>query len=471
VRLPIRTRLTAAYALFMTLMLVGLGAFLVLRLRTDLRSTIDQELRGSSRAIFHDYRAEGTSGFREISSAALHRSGSVSQILDTRGRVVASFGGDVALDPMLSPRQVGAALRGGPQIRDAELGDGDQPYRVFAEAVGAPSERRVLAVAEPLGDTNEAVRKTLILLLIIAPVALAAAGLAGWLLVRNALLPVERIRRKTKEIGIDHLHERLVAPNPKDEIGQLVGTLNEMLDRLESGVSARRQLVADASHELRTPLAAMRAELDVTLRSTATSGPEAAALTSVRDEVDRMSRTVDNLLTLASADGGALQLLRGPVELDEAARAACAPLRALAAAQGVELLLELTPVVVSADVQQLHQAITNLIDNAIKFTPSGGRVTVETWCEGDEAGVTVSDTGPGIPATAQPRVFERFFRADPSRSRGSGGSGLGLAITAEIVAAHGGRASVRSEEGHGSAFTIALPVTPAPAFADPAPRA
>jgi heavy metal sensor kinase len=456
--LPIRTRLTVFYTLFMALMLVALGGFLVLRLRSDLNSTIDQELRASSRAIANDFAREGAGGFREISAAALHHAGSDAQVLDSRDRVLVSYGGDIALDPMLSRTQVLTALGAGTGLRDLSVGDADQPYRVLTRPVGGAGRGGLLAIGEPLGETNEAVSRTLILLLVAGPIALAVAGLAGWWLVRNALLPVDRIRRKTNEIEIDRLDERLSAPHPHDEIGQLVATLNAMLDRLESGVSARRQLIADASHELRTPLAAMRAELDVTLREIDPAGGEHAALLSVREEVDRMSRTVDNLLTLARADGGALELLRGTVELDQAAQSAAAPLQALATSQRVRLRLELEPVSLRGDAQQLRLALTNVIENAIKFTPPGGEVTITTWAADGEVGVTVTDTGPGIPAAAQPHVFDRFYRADASRSRDSGGSGLGLAITAAIAAAHGGRVWVDSGERTGSAVSIGLPV-------------
>ncbi len=467
-RLPIRTRLTVFYSLFMAVMLAALGGFLVLRLRSELGSTINQDLRASSRAIASGFRREGVTGFRELSAAALHRGGSDAQVLDTRGRVLVSYGGDTALDPMLSGPAVAAALRGGTVTREIALGDSDQSYRVITTPVGPA---RLLAVGEPLGEINDAGDKTLILLLIAVPIALAAAGLAGWLLARNALRPVDRIRRKTDEIGIDRLDERLSAPYPQDEIGQLVSTLNAMLDRLEAGVNARRQLVADASHELRTPLAAMRAELDVTLRETDPAAGGHAALLSVRDEVDRMSRTVDNLLTLARADSLGLELLRGPVDLEQAVRSACAPLQALATGRGVRLSLDVEPMSLDADAQQLHQAITNLIDNAIKFTRPGGEVTISTWRSDSEVGVTVSDTGPGIPTAAQPHIFDRFFRADASRSRDSGGSGLGLAITAEIVGAHGGRVWVDSREGAGSAFSIGLPADAQPELVDAAREA
>jgi heavy metal sensor kinase len=303
--------------------------------------------------------------------------------------------------------------------------------------------------------------------LIAGPVVLVAASAAGWVLVRRALDPVDRMRKKAEQIGIAHLHERLAAPNPRDQIGRLASTLNAMLDRLEEGVAARRRLIADASHELRTPLAAMRAELDVSLRDPARTPAERATLESVREDVGRMSRTVDNLLTLALADEGQLELLRKPVDLRGLARHAVEPMLALAALKGVGLDVAGEPAVASGDPDRLEQALTNLIENAIKYTPAGGRVTVTSWARSDEVGITVADTGAGISSEARAHVFDRFYRSDPSRSRASGGSGLGLAICQEILMAHGGRVSLESEPGRGSAFTVVLPVAGGEAVAVP----
>ncbi len=245
-----------------------------------------------------------------------------------------------------------------------------------------------------------------------------------------------------------------------------------MLDRLEAGVSAKRQLIADASHELRTPLAAMRAELDVSLRQDERSAADRAVLESVREDVDRMSRTVNNLLTLSRADEGQLELMRSELDLLEVARTASGSLQPLADAKGVYLVLTGGPGPTEGDPHRIRQAITNLIENAVEFTPAGGQVTVSTWSEAGEVGVTVADSGPGIAPEERDRVFDRFYRVEPSRSRRTGGSGLGLAICVEIAAAHGGRIWLDTQEGSGSRFSFALPASgtvqpAAPESADP----
>lgn len=456
-RLPIRARLTAWYALFLAGILVALGAFLVLKLRSDLRSTIDREVRASSSAIAQNYLDSGIGGFREIGAATLRRSGSAAQIVDARGHLVAAYGGDIAQDPMVPAARRAAALAGRAQLFELDLGDSPQPYRVMATAVREHNQPQLVVVGESLQGADEAVRTILVLLLIGAPIAMAIAGLAAWWLVRNALAPVERMRKKVERIGIDQLDERLAVPRATDEIGQLAATLNGMLDRLEAGVIAKRQLIADASHELRTPLAAMRAELDVSLKHESRTAADRSVLESVREDVDRMSRIVGNLLALASADEGSLGLLRTRVELQAAAVAAAGPLQALAAAKGLWVRVTGERCAAQADRQRLHQALSNMIENAIEFTAPGGEVTVSSWRNGSDVGVTVADTGTGIPSEARDRVFDRFYRADPSRSRQSGGSGLGLAICFEIATAHGGRIWVESEEGRGSSFSLALP--------------
>lgn len=292
------------------------------------------------------------------------------------------------------------------------------------------------------------------------PPALAAAALGGWWLARRAPLPVERMRSKAEEIGVDRLDDRFAVPRAPDELRHLAVALNAMLDRLQEGFREQHRLIADASHQLRAPLAVMRAELDLSLVDDDLSPAAHAVLRSARDEVDKMIRAVENLLTLAQVDEGRLELLMTPVALHEAIEAAAGPLRPLAAAKRLRLDLDGEPCEAHADPQRLHQALTNLIENAIKFVEPGGEVRITAWSGSAEVGVTVMDNGPGIPADARPQVFDRFYRVERAGGREVGGSGLGLAICREIANAHGGRLWVDSEEGRGSAFWLALPRRP-----------
>jgi heavy metal sensor kinase len=455
-RLPIRARLTAWYAVLLAAIVVALSTFLLLRLRADLQATVDSDVRASSARIAHGYAAEGGTEFREVSGEALPGS-SASQVLAPGGRVLIHFG-ELARRPMAPSGTVASGLTGEQHLMTVRLGPNGQRFRVLVSPVRRRGRAQVIVVASSLRHVEESVDRVLVLLLLAGPAALAATALGGWWLARKALLPVERMTSKAEQIGIDRLDERIEVPPTGDEIARLAVTLNAMLDRLQRGVEEKRRLVADASHELRTPLAAMRAELDVSLRGDDLSPVAREVLESTGEEVDRMSRTVDNLLMLARVDEGRLELLTAHVDLGHAIEAAARPLEPLAAAKRLRLELDGEPSEASADPQRLHQALTNLIENAIKFGRPGGEVRVTSWRKGDEVGVTVKDNGPGIPADARAHVFDRFYRADPARGRDDGGgSGLGLAICREIATAHGGRVWVESEEGKGSAFSLALP--------------
>jgi signal transduction histidine kinase len=232
-----------------------------------------------------------------------------------------------------------------------------------------------------------------------------------------------------------------------------------MLDRLQRGVEEKHRLVADASHELRTPLAVMRSELDVALMEPGLSAESRAVLVSSREEVERMTRTVENLLTLARVDEGRLELLHRPVELSDLADRVARSLQPVAESKGVSIDVAGAARPVPGDRDRLQQVLANLVQNAVTHSDPGGSVKVRVWENARDAGATVSDEGSGIPASAQPHVFERFYRVDGARSRDNGGSGLGLAICREIVLAHGGHIALESREGSGSAFSFSVPAT------------
>jgi len=239
-------------------------------------------------------------------------------------------------------------------------------------------------------------------------------------------------------------------------------TLNAMLDRLERGVEDKRRFAADASHELRTPLAVMRAELDVSLRDAALSPSAREALESAQEEVERMRAMVENLLVLARADDGSLELLRAPLDLAEVTSSVAENASMLGRPKEITLITEGPHVSVRADRARIEQVVMNLVSNAISFSPRGGKVRLSTWSENGRAGCTVTDEGPGVSPELAGHVFERFVRGDVARTN-DGGSGLGLAISQEIVAAHGGHIWVDSRAGEGGSFSFWLPAEePAP---------
>jgi heavy metal sensor kinase len=376
-----------------------------------------------------------------------------SELIAPGGRVLHRFGPDLPASPLLSTAQRGAVLRGSTVTATAHARTDSEPFRVFASR----DRGSVLVVASSLEDVDAAVHRLVVLLFLAGPAALLVTAGGGWWLARKALRPVTRVTEQAERIEVDDLDQRVPVPRTADEIARLAITLNRMLERLERGVEDKRRLVADASHELRTPLAVMRSELDVALAYGA-FGPEAArVLGSAREEVERMTRTVENLLTLARVDEGRLELLRQRFELRGVVDEVATDLEPIAAARTVTVEASGDGGAVVADRHRVRQAVANLVDNAVKYSPPGGAVRVATWREDGEVRVSVADGGPGIPAEDLPHLFDRFYRVDSARVRATGGSGLGLAICREIVVAHGGRVWAQSEVRRGSTFSLALP--------------
>jgi heavy metal sensor kinase len=459
-RLPIRLRLTAWYVALLAVVLAGVGAFAVERLRSDLEGDVDRSLAATAPQIAYGFQREGRSEFRDASTSllpALPSGPAAAQVLDRKGRVLLKYGIALSAHPMLSGSMLAEALGGQRVKTTVSLGPKSESFRLLALPVQRKGHPRVVVVAKSLRGPEKSASRLLVLLLLALPAALVVTALGGWWLAKKALRPVERMTTQAEEIGVERLEERIPVPPTRDEVAHLAKTLNSMLERLQRGVNEKRRLVADASHELRTPLAAMQAELDVTLDYEELSPEARAVLISTREEVDRMAGLVANLLTLASIDEGRLSLQAERVDLSEVARAAVGGLEQVAAGAGVDLSVDGQGATAIGDEERLREVVVNLVENAIKFSEAGASVHVVTSHTEREAVMRVTDTGPGIPTDARERVFERFWRADQSRAYNGGGSGLGLSICQEIVKAHGGRIWVEGEEGEGACFCVALP--------------
>ncbi len=459
---PIRARLTIWYVALLAVILAALGGFLVFRLRADLVHGIDQSLdvRAAQISLGLQNGCEGE--FQDVSDASLAglpQGESAAQLLSPAGEVLESSGDAMAQRSLISPATLAGALQGRRARATVASGIDGEPFRILSVRLPKGSCNGVIVVATSLDDVNRSVHRLLVLLLVAGPAALVAAGAGGWMLARKALSPVARMTREASELGVGRLDERIDVPTSSDELHHLATTLNSMLDRLQRGVEEKRRFVADASHDLRTPLAVMRSELDVSLRAPGLTADSKEVLTSTLDEVERMSRIVESLLTLARIDEGSLELLREPVELRGLAEAVVRSMSSLASERGVSVEVDGVGETVRADRTRLEQVLTNLMSNALRYSETGADVRVSLWCEGSEAGMTVRDSGPGVSPEVLPRIFERFVRADASRTGEDGGSGLGLAICREIVEAHGGRIWVDSAPGRGSAFSFALPIT------------
>jgi heavy metal sensor kinase len=310
--------------------------------------------------------------------------------------------------------------------------------------------------AAPLEGT---LRRLLGMLAVGLPLTVAVAVAGGFVLVRRALDPVERIARKAQEITQHNLSERLPAVDSGDELERLSVSLNHMISRLQEAIDGSKQFVADASHELRTPLTVMRGELESLAQDPQLGRETRETLGSVLEEVERLAEIVDSLFALSRLDAGEASAEWRRFDLAELAATTAGQMSLLATDKNVSITYQSTPgVMVEGDPARLKQVIVNLLDNAIKYTAPGGRVRLSVRGEQGQAVLEVADDGIGIPAEALPHVFKRFFRVDTSRSREQGGAGLGLAIVKSICSAHGADIEVISEVGKGSTFRLRQPL-------------
>jgi heavy metal sensor kinase len=291
------------------------------------------------------------------------------------------------------------------------------------------------------------------------PCLFLASLLVGWLLARRLLRPVDRITATAEEISATDLSRRIALGGPPDELKRLADAFDSMLERIDGAFAAQRQFLADASHELRNPIAIIQTNLEVAADEL---GPRASV---VRRATARMARLVDDLLALARSESNGH---RERVPLAGLANDVAEEHGALADSRGVRIEVEGAGGDVLGDPDALRRALANLVDNAVRVSPQSGSVTIRCGADPGGAWLEVVDEGPGIPPEDQAHVFERFWRADESRSRASGGSGLGLAIVRQIVENHGGAITVRSEPGRGARFTIRLPAIAEPLVAVPA---
>jgi two-component system, OmpR family, sensor kinase len=469
---PIRWRLTLFNALVIGAMLVVLGFALFFLLRQTLFSSVEDAARDRALAVARS--VEIGEGLEEFEGGLVLDDDLVDAIVfdgvfiivrDGEGNVIAET---VDLPPALEARDEvwRVALEAGkPAYGTVEFTDGEGPDYVYAVPVrpaeGGPA--RVVEAGKSYGQAVENVRAVaLVLAFGIGAAFLLSVG-GAYLLARAALSPVSAVVKAARRITEGDLSKRLPVAHPKDEIGDLATTINAMLSRLEGAfarledsLARQRRFAADASHELRTPLTSINGYAQV-LEEWGLEDPKFApeGVAAIKREAERMKGLVENLLILTRGDEG-VRLNPERADLSEVAEEAI--LAARAAANG-KVSVEYEPpeggIAASFDRERIRQILTILLDNAVKYTPAGGRVKVETREEGDEVSISVSDTGIGIPEDDLPHVFERFYRADGARV--DGGVGLGLAIADQIAAAHDARIEVESEPESGSTFTLHLP--------------
>ena len=316
----------------------------------------------------------------------------------------------------------------------------------------------LVQVGVSLNTMDNALSRYRDLLLWLLPGALLVAAAASWWLAGFALRPLTALAGAAREIDVRTLERRVPTRGVRDELEDVATAFNDSLARLDHSVGEMRQFSAALAHELRTPLAALRGEIELALRQSGRNADEQARLASQIEELDRLARLIDQILTLARAESGEIRLTFAPVDIGALAASLVEQLEPVAQARTIELRCERNgTVIVNGDTGWLQRLLLNLLDNAIKFTREGGQVLLEVSREAGRARIDVRDTGIGMPPDVTPHVFERFFQADPARSSGNDGAGVGLSLVKWIVDRHEGTIAVQSRVGEGSTFTVRLP--------------
>ncbi|WP_020473965.1 sensor histidine kinase [Zavarzinella formosa] len=368
------------------------------------------------------------------------------EILDGEGRVI------------VTTDRVPGGERPPPWVNDSTTGSyggfriSQQPFEIVG---GNPV---VIRVGATLDEVREDVARITQLAMIAGVLLLLTAPVGGYLLAHRATRPLVEINHTTSRLRPSHLEERLPVRGTGDELDQLAETINGFLDRIGDYLGRHRDLVANAAHELRSPLAAIRSSAEVALNQDRSVEDYKELLGVVVEEASRLGSLVQQLLLLAESDANRLEHKQEPVPMDRLVRRCAEMFEGVAEAQGITLTADISPATAKGDADHLRQVILNLLDNAIKFTPAGGKIRLRVWRNEGEVIVEVADSGIGIPAAHQERVFERFYRSDKSRERPqSGGSGLGLSICQAIISAHGGSIHLTSVPGEGTTLWVHLP--------------
>jgi heavy metal sensor kinase len=365
-------------------------------------------------------------------------------------------------DEPFDPAQVPPVpLAAAPSLRTV-LVPGASLLVAAVDATGADGTRYLVEVGESRSGIEATAARVLTMLALGLSVAVLVAVGGGFVLVRRSLAPVARMTATAEAITQHNLSERLPVVQSGDELERLSLSLNRMISRLEDALHGSKQFVADASHELRTPLTVMRGELENLVQDAQLTLETRESLGSVLEEVGRLIGIVEGLFALSRLDAGEVPAPYQAVDLGELASSTAGQMSLLAEDKNVHITCHAQPgITVEGDPARLKQVIVNLLDNAIKYTPAGGRVRLSVTQSGADALLEVSDDGIGIPQEALAHVFKRFYRVDGSRSREQGGAGLGLSIVESICSAHGARVEVSSTPGRGSTFRVRAPLASA----------
>lgn len=459
--LSLRARLTCWYIGVLAAILLGYGAAIYFYLSANLLREIDGALFRQVRRIEASLNALSQGSELHLEhSERLTLAPDFIQLIDAEGHPTDMVAGQEELAVPLGPEELQRAAAGSDPVMENLTTQDGKPMRVATwRSLGHDGTvDYYIRAGYRLADLRSAQTHILSMLVVALVVALGLAGYGGWMLAGRALRPVDRVTEAARLISATNLKERVEVPPTDDELSRLACTFNQMIARLDEAFDRERRFTDDASHELRTPLAVLRSEIEIALRRERSNEEYKGALQRMLDEILRLNNLVDDVLMLARSDAG-LMLEREEIRLDQVAHEVTEFIRPLAEERGIQI--ECSPSshrpVLVGDARRLKQLSLNLIENALKFTPAGGRVDVSVAGEGGEAVLRIRDSGVGIQPQDLPRVFDRFFRRGQQVDQGKGGVGLGLAICKWIAEAHGGRIEMESTPGQGTQVTVRLP--------------
>ena len=451
--LSIRLRLTIWYGLVLLLALCTLGGGIWLAVDRSLRGALDETLAARARGVVTTIAIESA----DVPPADLAQELDEYARESQEGRLIAvhdESGHYLLKPPFAYPPSLAAGQYG--TLRSQHV-----QYRVYHASASVRGHVYQVFVAGSMQEIATTARLLRLWLLPAVPLVLLIASLGGYWISRRALAPVDAVVNAARSISIGNLGARLPVPPTGDELQRLSETWNEMLGRLDAAVRNLTRFTADASHELRTPIALIRTTAELALRRDRPPDAYREALRQIADETARTGDLIEDLLSLSRADAGNPALPFGRVDLATICRDVCAQAEPLAATRELLLAANVPPGPVWVEGQNLavHRLLRQLVDNALKYTPPGGSVTLALAATYDAATVSVRDTGIGIEPAALPHIFERFYRADVSRTRETGGSGLGLAIAKWIADSHHAEIHVSSAAGQGSEFQVRFPAS------------
>jgi heavy metal sensor kinase len=458
--LGLRTKLTLSYAALFAVVLVIIGAVLYHLVVLRLDRVVNERLTQLAAGLWGHMKFGGgqPSLPEDPEDYFVRTAAQYFQLYDAQsGALIARSEESERMHSVLSPAEVKRLAQ---DLGFDEVTSGRVEFR-FCSAVFRDPERHpyLLRVGLPLVQVQEARDELIKTLMLVLPAGVLLAWVVGWWMAGNALKPVQELRTAAHQIGISQLDHRLPLRGTRDELDGLAETFNQVFARLEDAVGNMKQFTASISHELRTPLTALQIETEMALMRPELPEEYRRVLASQLEEFQKLNRLINRLLELARAEAGEIQLATREFDLSTVLHSLVEQIEPIAASKDVSLQLRCSDRIrLAGDQHWLERAILNLVDNAIKFTPGGGRVRIEAAARNGSAVIEIFDTGIGIPQESLGHIFERFYQVDASRSKQMQGVGLGLAIAKWIVEAHRGTIEVMSETGAGSCFTILLPL-------------